>query len=119
MPYNVFMDNKPSSAIARAAELVGSKSALARLVGVTPPTVQQWANGERPVPPERCVLIERVTGGAVGRRDLRPDDWHLIWPELDENKSRLRSRPDAARDSEGAEASSYGAALLEITNDFS
>lgn len=31
---------------------------------------------------DRCVAIERVTGGAVTRRDLRPDDWWLIWPEL-------------------------------------
>ncbi len=26
--------------------------------------------------------IERATNGAVTRRDLRPDDWHEIWPEL-------------------------------------
>ena len=32
--------------------------------------------------PERCVLIEQITGGALSRRDLRPDDWHRIWPEL-------------------------------------
>jgi len=31
---------------------------------------------------ELCVSIERATDGAVTRRDLRPDDWHLIWPEL-------------------------------------
>lgn len=29
-----------------------------------------------------AVKIERHSGGAVTRRDLRPDDWHLIWPEL-------------------------------------
>lgn len=29
-----------------------------------------------------CVRIRRSTGGAVTRRDLRPDDWHQIWPEL-------------------------------------
>lgn len=29
-----------------------------------------------------CVDIERATHGAVTRRDLRPDDWHRIWPEL-------------------------------------
>jgi len=34
------------------------------------------------VPVERCVQIERATAGAVRRWDLRPDDWHLIWPEL-------------------------------------
>lgn len=32
--------------------------------------------------PERCVLIEQITKGAVSRRHLRPDDWHRIWPEL-------------------------------------
>lgn len=30
-----------------------------------------------------CVAIERATAGAVARKRLRPDDWHLIWPELD------------------------------------
>lgn len=32
--------------------------------------------------PALCVLIERATAGDVRRWDLRPDDWHLIWPEL-------------------------------------
>lgn len=26
--------------------------------------------------------VERATNGEVTRRDLRPDDWRLIWPEL-------------------------------------
>lgn len=34
--------------------------------------------------PVYCVAIERATGGAVTRRDLRPDDWQDIWPELAE-----------------------------------
>lgn len=33
---------------------------------------------------ELCVAIERATEGAVSRRDLRPDDWERIWPELAE-----------------------------------
>lgn len=28
------------------------------------------------------VAIEKATDGAVRRWDLRPDDWHRIWPEL-------------------------------------
>jgi len=28
------------------------------------------------------VSIERATDGAVTRKDLRPEDWHEIWPEL-------------------------------------
>lgn len=26
--------------------------------------------------------LELNTGGKVTRKELRPDDWHLIWPEL-------------------------------------
>lgn len=32
--------------------------------------------------PKTCALIEAETAGAVTRRDLHPDDWHVIWPEL-------------------------------------
>ena len=31
---------------------------------------------------EMCSAIERESGGAVTRKDLRPNDWHLVWPEL-------------------------------------
>jgi len=68
--------------VSAASRIVGGISALARIVGVKPPTVSQWASGARPVPIERCLAIERATKGEVTRRDLRPDDWHLIWPEL-------------------------------------
>lgn len=34
------------------------------------------------VPSEHCAAIEKATSGAVRRWDLRPDDWHRIWPEL-------------------------------------
>lgn len=33
-----------------------------------------------------CVAIEGVTDGKVTRRDLRPDDWQDIWPELAESQ---------------------------------
>lgn len=55
---------------------------LARSVGVSPALLYQWRMGIRPVPVCRCVDIERATNGAVSRRDLRPDDWQRIWPEL-------------------------------------
>ncbi len=32
--------------------------------------------------PARCVVIEQMSHGVVTRKDLRPDDWKLIWPEL-------------------------------------
>ena len=68
--------------IKRAADSVGSQAALAEAIGVKQPTISEWARGDRPVPIERCVDIERATARAVMRWDLRPDDWHRIWPEL-------------------------------------
>lgn len=55
---------------------------LATKLAITPVLISQWANETRPVPPERCVEIERATEGDVCRKDLRPNDWQRIWPEL-------------------------------------
>lgn len=60
----------------------GAQRALAQKLAITPVLISQWANRLRPVPPERCVEIERATDGQVTRKDLRPDDWQNIWPEL-------------------------------------
>lgn len=65
-----------------AAAKVGSQSALAAILGVTKAAVNQWKGADRMVPLEHCAAIESATGRAVMRWDLRPDDWHRIWPEL-------------------------------------
>lgn len=46
--------------------------------------LRQWQHGYagRIPGPENCVAMEQVTNGAIRRWDLRPNDWHLIWPEL-------------------------------------
>jgi len=62
----------------------GAISALAKQIGAHVPDVYRWMSGQRPVPIGRCPAIERATDGQVSRRDLRPDDWHLIWPDLTE-----------------------------------
>lgn len=71
-----------------AANVVGSQAALAGLLGVTKGAVNQWKLDGRKVPIEHCATIERVTAGAVTRRDLRPDDWPRIWPELQAETTR-------------------------------
>jgi DNA-binding transcriptional regulator YdaS (Cro superfamily) len=60
----------------------GTKSDLARSLNLPAQLIGQWANGIRAVPVFRCIAIERATAGAVTRRDLRPDDWWQIWPEM-------------------------------------
>ena len=59
----------------------GRTKQLADALQVSGSIVTQWASG-KPVSAERCVPIETVTGHAVRRWDLRPDDWHGVWPEL-------------------------------------
>lgn len=71
----------------RAAANFGTQQALADALGVAQPTVSQWVRGERPVPTRLCALIERHPSNLAAERpvmrwDLRPNDWHLIWPEL-------------------------------------
>jgi DNA-binding transcriptional regulator YdaS (Cro superfamily) len=46
--------------------------------------IRQWQHGyeNRQPSPENCVAIEQATEGRVRRWDLRPEDWHRIWPEL-------------------------------------
>ena len=67
-----------------------SATDLARTIGVSPVQITQWRSkweGRSPNP-ANAVAIEQATRGAVMRWDLRPNDWHLIWPEL-------TTRPDA------------------------
>lgn len=71
-----------SNPIEIAIQVKGSMHALALALDVKPPTVSEWRKNLRPIPPKRCVQIEQTTNGQVTRRDLRPDDWHEIWPEL-------------------------------------
>lgn len=72
------------TAVKKAISVVGSASELARRIGVTPQAVCFWRDGLRQIPAKESALIERATFGAVTRRDLRPDDWADIWPELKE-----------------------------------
>ncbi len=70
--------------IDKAIELGGGLSAFARKIGAKPNQVNHWRT--RGVPIEYCTQIEQATSGAVTRKDLRPDDWQKIWPELAEKE---------------------------------
>lgn len=55
------------SPIDRASAAAGSKSALARQLGVKVQSIQQWKR----IPAERVLDVERITG--IPRGELRPD----------------------------------------------
>jgi len=70
------------SAIAKAVELCGGPTKLAAVLDVTPQAVCFWRAGKRRLPADYCATIEQATERKVRRWDLRPNDWHRIWPEL-------------------------------------
>lgn len=61
---------------------------LANVLGVAEQYLYQVFTGRRSASPELSVSIEQATKGAVTRKELRPDDWHLIWPELSKPKRK-------------------------------
>jgi DNA-binding transcriptional regulator YdaS (Cro superfamily) len=67
----------------------GGPGKFAAALGVAPNRLGNWML--RGVPLEYAAAIEAISGGAVMRWHLRPDDWHTIWPEL-------RKRKDAPKE---------------------
>jgi DNA-binding transcriptional regulator YdaS (Cro superfamily) len=55
---------------------------MAAIIGVTQGRIGHWYRGEDMPPPATCVLLERYSNGQITRQELRPLDWHTIWPEL-------------------------------------
>jgi DNA-binding transcriptional regulator YdaS (Cro superfamily) len=60
-------------------------------IGVSPALVYQWMNGIRPIAVQHCLAITASTGGKVGLTELRPKDWHLLWPDATPPKRRKPS----------------------------
>lgn len=92
-------NNDPGIAKARAA--VGGKNVdLARLLGISPAAISQWAR----VPYKRALQIEARTEGQVTREELRPDLFGCGVPVREggmtdsELESFPQPRPDACGD---------------------
>lgn len=60
----------------------GAMAVLAKKLNVSHAFLWQLVNGRRSVSAERATQIEIATDGKVRRWDLRPTDWHRVWPEL-------------------------------------
>jgi DNA-binding transcriptional regulator YdaS (Cro superfamily) len=80
MKLHEYLSSPGALTVAQLAERIGAKSDA---------QIRQWQHGyaDRKPGPEYCVAIERETGGKVTRKDLRPDDWQAIWPELADKRS--------------------------------
>ena len=80
-------------ALAAAAEFCGGQTKLAdALTAALGKTVsQQWVwsviNRPAPIPPEWCLALERITGGAFTRHQFRPD----LYPRDESDVAPLRA----------------------------
>ena len=64
----------------------GSLVFLAKQIGAHTPDLSSWSTKKKPIPVRFCTAIELAANGTVTRKDLRPDDWQEIWPELANSK---------------------------------
>lgn len=77
----------------RAARYLGGRPIMAEKLDVSPAAIGNWK--ARGVPIEKCLPIERLCPGVVGRKDLR-DDWEDIWPELVAHECAVDTNTEAA-----------------------
>jgi len=67
--------------------LLGGTKAVAELCGVAPPAVTQWRT--RGIPHGQLLFLaaklEKQSHGLVTRKEMFPNNWWFVWPELAEN----------------------------------
>ncbi|MRW85390.1 hypothetical protein GJ698_14990 [Pseudoduganella sp. FT26W] len=76
----------------------GNQLRLAEVLNEPQANLSRWATGTHPLPAEKAVAIEHATAGTVTRKELFPDTWATIWPEL-----AAEVRPHACTNDHAAE----------------
>lgn len=80
----------PALALRAALEKAGSQSELARICGVSQPSVWAWISKAKSLPAEHVLAVEAATG--ISRHDLRPD----IYPREDKRAGKAPHRLNSA-----------------------
>lgn len=68
--------------VARAIELSGGPAKVARALGVSTQTVCFYRDGDRRINAEHGARLEALSLGQVTRKQIWPNSWSRIWPEL-------------------------------------
>lgn len=75
-------------------ELFGGVSKVANLFKIANSSVSEWKVKNR-IPDDKMIIlaarIEKKTQDArkpFGRKEIRPNDWHEVWPELANDHSK-------------------------------
>ena len=76
------MDKITATAMIR---LLGGPTRVSKLVNVSVPAVSMWQNGD--IPYDKLMILaatlEKESHGLVTRKNLFPNNYRLIWPELE------------------------------------
>jgi DNA-binding transcriptional regulator YdaS (Cro superfamily) len=66
-------------------KLLGGPTRISKLVGVSVPAVSMWQKSEIPI--DKMVILaatlEKESHGLITRKNLFPNSYKLIWPELE------------------------------------
>ncbi|HHY0486651.1 TPA: transcriptional regulator [Vibrio parahaemolyticus] len=77
------MKKNQRQSIKKAVYVAGTQEELAKAAGVSQQMISKLLNNPSlPISSKTAVAIELATKGKVSRKELKPDDWFLIWPEL-------------------------------------
>jgi len=76
------MDKITATAMIR---LLGGPTRVSKIVNVSVPAVSMWQNGD--IPYDKLVILaatlEKESHGLITRKNLFPNNYKLIWPELE------------------------------------
>ena len=57
-----------------------------RMINVSPQALLNWVS--RGVPIDKGAELESALNGIMTRREMFPDDWHRVWPELTAKRAK-------------------------------
>ncbi len=65
-------------------EALGGPAAVSGRLGIKAPSVHGWMTGKHGIPDSRLIELgaDIEATGLYTRKQLRPNDWQQIWPEL-------------------------------------
>lgn len=71
-------------------KVLGGASSVARILGIKEPSVFEWKKNNS-IPEGRLIrlapILEKKTNNEINRKNLFPDNYHEIWPELSETEN--------------------------------
>jgi len=85
------MDNKLQLTDSQIIDLLGGCTKVARLCGISVPAVSMWR--KKGIPASQFIFLgatlEKESKGLITRKDLLPQSWHIVFPELAKEEIRV------------------------------